>query len=64
MLKLWAILIGLSAALVLGTPAIAGGDDCASKQNRADNAAPAAEKSAAQSQSTTTEKSKPDLTTN
>jgi hypothetical protein len=63
MLKQWAILIGLSAGIAVGTSAIAGGDECASKQTRADSAV-SADKSAAQSQSTTTEKSKQDVAAN
>jgi hypothetical protein len=56
MLKRWAILVGLTAGLAVGTSAIAGGADCASKQTQA--TVPSAEKSAAQSQSTTTETGK------
>ena len=64
MLKQWAVLIGLSAGIAVGGAALAGGDECASKQTRADNAAPSTDKSAAQSQSTTAEKSKQDMATN
>jgi hypothetical protein len=63
MLKQWAIVIGLSAGIAVGTSAIAGGDECASKQTRADTTV-SAEKSAAQSQSTTTEKTKQDVAAN
>lgn len=65
MLKQWAILIGLWAGLAAGTSAIAGGDECASKQVRADKAVPSAGQSAAQSQSTASEeKSKQDVAAN
>jgi hypothetical protein len=64
MLKQWAILIGFSAALATSAAAFAGGDDCAAKQNRAEKAAPAAEKSAAQSQSPAGEKNKQDMAAN
>ena len=62
MLKRWAILVVLSTGIAVGTSAVAGGADCASKQNEA--AAPSAEKSAAQSQTTTTEKGKTDTAAN
>ena len=63
MLKDWAILIVLSAGVGVSAPAFADGEDCASKQNRAERAAPAAEKSAAQSQSAS-EKSKQEVAAN
>ena len=56
MLKRWAIWVGLAAGIAVGSSAIAGGADCASKQTQA--AVPSADKSAAQSQSTTTETGK------
>jgi len=64
MLKQWAILIGLSVGLAMSASVIAGGEECASKQNRAEIAAPAAEKSAAQSQSATGEKNKQEMAAN
>ncbi len=64
MLKQWAIVIGLSAGIAVGTSAMAGGDECASKQTRADNAVSADKSAAAQSQSATTEKSKQEVAAN
>ena len=67
MLKQWAIVIGLSTGIAASTSAIAGGDECASKQVRADKAVPSAEQSTAQSQTPAPEapeKSKRDLATN
>ena len=55
MLKKWSILVGLSAALAMSASAFAGGEECASKQNRVEKAAPATEKTAAQSEGATGE---------
>lgn len=64
MLKQWAILIVLSAGVGVGAPAFADGEDCASKQNRAEKAAPAAERSAAQSRSASGEKNEQEVAAN